>query len=114
MRSALALSLAVALLKLAGLKRASQWAHAQPTPIDGRSAAEWITGVERAARYVPGATCLTKSLAVVNLLRREGIGATLRIGVAGAPQLEGHAWVEANGVALTDPRGATPFDERQL
>lgn len=64
-------------------------------------AARWI-GV--AARYCPGgASCLVRSLALAGLLRRHGIAAELRLGVARtAPGLEAHAWVELDGRPVND------------
>jgi hypothetical protein len=61
--------------------------------------------VNAAARYAPmSATCLPKSIVLQQLLRREGIETTLRIGVrkAGA-SLDGHAWLEYRGVPVADP-----------
>jgi hypothetical protein len=50
-------------------------------------------------------TCLEKSLALWWLLRREAITSSLRIGARKAGgQLEGHAWVERDGVALNEPQ----------
>ena len=48
-------------------------------------------------------TCLVRSTALWFLLRRQGIGSEIRIGVS---QQEGrfkaHAWVESNGIVLND------------
>ncbi len=57
--------------------------------------------VDVASRYVPAATCLPRALATYTLLRRQGVPATVRIGVKkGAGGLEGHAWVEHEGRVL--------------
>ena len=51
-----------------------------------------------AARYVVHVNCLSRSLALCYLLRREGLDACLRLG--GRRQgksFEAHAWVELNG-----------------
>ena len=54
--------------------------------------------VDRAARFVPGATCLVRALAGAHLLAAAGQRAEVFIGVrrrAGA--LEAHAWLESGG-----------------
>lgn len=55
--------------------------------------------VRRTARYVPAATCLTQALTTALLLRRMGVSAHLRIGVANGSsgKLEAHAWLESRG-----------------
>ena len=57
--------------------------------------------VDRAARLVPGRTCLTDALAADVMLCRRGCQSFLRIGVkprrGGAGPLEAHAWVESDG-----------------
>lgn len=57
------------------------------------------SSVRWAARYVPAATCLTQALATSLMLRRIGVSAFLRIGVAKGSkgQLEAHAWLESHG-----------------
>jgi len=57
-----------------------------------------------AARHIPFETnCLEQSLALWWLLRRRGYPADLRIGVRkDAGSFEAHAWVEANGVVLSE------------
>jgi len=52
----------------------------------------------RAARVVPGATCLTQAIAMRTLLERRGQSSSLRIGVARSigGSLDAHAWVEVN------------------
>jgi hypothetical protein len=60
--------------------------------------------VEIAARHgVARGTCLSRSLTLLELLRREGVSGELRIGVRepGAT-FEAHAWVEHRGVVLND------------
>lgn len=62
--------------------------------------------VLRAARTIPGSTCLARSLVAERLLRAGGHQARLTIGVArGALAraelgLEAHAWVESGGVLV--------------
>ena len=64
-------------------------------------AARWV---RVAARYAPGAdTCLVRSLALLAVLRRHGMAAELRLGVAVShPKLDAHAWVEVDGVPVND------------
>lgn len=69
--------------------------------------------VSRAARRIPGATCLTQALAAELLLRRRGVEALLRIGVSRekGEELKAHAWVESGGRVVVggDPRAYTPL-----
>ena len=57
-----------------------------------------------ASRHGPySATCLRQSLSLWWLLRRRGLPAELRIGVAkGDAQLQAHAWVELAGRVIND------------
>ncbi|AZO60058.1 MAG: lasso peptide biosynthesis B2 protein [Mesorhizobium sp.] len=52
-------------------------------------------GVAAAARYVPGASCLTQALAGQYLLARQGKASTISIGIARDPgaDLKAHAWL---------------------
>jgi Transglutaminase-like superfamily len=56
-------------------------------------------GVDRAARLVPGATCLTKAFAAQLLLARAGHRSQMRIGVAkdAQGQMIAHAWLISDG-----------------
>ncbi len=67
--------------------------------------------VQTAARFVPGATCLTQALALRALLARRGRASTLTLGVRNpVGALEAHAWLEAGGrIVLGDP-GPLPFE----
>jgi hypothetical protein len=84
------------------------------------SAEETARLVEAASRLGPyPAPCLPRSLALWWLLRRQARAAELRIGVRLAddppglvirsvrghpsPRLQAHAWVECDGVPLSDP-----------
>jgi hypothetical protein len=60
--------------------------------------------VEACSRVVPGATCLTQSLAVQFLLGRAGHPSVIRIGVArnNVRGFEAHAWVDYQGQVLLD------------
>ena len=94
-----------------GRPQAARVPIASPPPSDRLAAAQaaqaaraigWAVGV--AAPLVPfRSLCLEKALAVTAMLRRRGIGAVTRFGVAseGAPGLAAHAWVEAAGVEVT-------------
>ena len=60
--------------------------------------------VERVANNAPyTAVCLSRSLVLWWLLRRQGIVSTLRIGVRNdSCRFEAHAWVEYDGFVLND------------
>ena len=63
--------------------------------------------IARAARWVPGATCLVRAAALVDWLRADGLDARLRIGVrrdGGLPRA--HAWVELDGAPLGEDAAA--------
>jgi hypothetical protein len=86
----------------------NRWADAQA----GKSLTEnAIPDAQRTARLVQlaarkglyHASCLEQSLALLWLLRREGIAGELRIGVRKeAGQLQAHAWVECLGFPLNE------------
>lgn len=63
--------------------------------------------VQAAARRVPGATCLTQSLALHHLLAKAGHAAEIRIGVARSERggLDSHAWVVCHGRVLVGDIG---------
>jgi hypothetical protein len=67
--------------------------------------------VRLAAVYGPyHATCLPRAVVVWALLRRQSIDGELTIGVRkAADDLEAHAWVELDGVALEQRPERTPF-----
>jgi hypothetical protein len=71
----------------------------------------FMTAIARASKYVPGATCLTQSLAARLLLARSGFDAKLRFGArrndAGA--FEAHAWIESNGKIISQPAAVSHF-----
>ena len=73
---------------------------ATPAPPSNPVAANRIGwAVDITSRYIPDATCLTQALAAQFLLKRRGVAAELRIGVAKSAtgQFEAHAWVESDG-----------------
>jgi hypothetical protein len=110
MKSSLVIVGAIASIRLLGVERALRLSS---RPVRGTAKiviGELVTAVERAGRYVPGGTCLPKSLALAWLLRGMGVAATVRIGVRTDMGFEAHAWVECNGVAVeTVPPGYAPI-----
>jgi hypothetical protein len=52
------------------------------------------------SRLPADSRCLARSLVLTALLARRGIPSTLIIGVRGAPDFRGHAWVEYDGMPL--------------
>jgi len=79
-----------------------------PAPADGAAALSQARAaarvVQSAAWHIPlGSTCLTRSLALWWLLRRQGIQSDVRIGVAKeAGRFQAHAWVEQGSSVLND------------
>jgi hypothetical protein len=72
-----------------------------------------VTAASNRGFYQPA--CLPKSVVLQWLLRREGIAATLCIGVRRDDgRLDAHAWVEHRGMPLLDPSSGlerlTEFD----
>jgi hypothetical protein len=74
--------------------------------------------VIRAARSLPGSSCLAQSLVAERLLRERGEAAHLSIGIANSPDattarvgLDAHAWVESGGVLVT---GDDPHERYQV
>ena len=85
-------------------RRAVAAAANLPMPTPRRVAplhAAWA--IRNASRLVPGATCLTRALALQYLLNRVGHAARLSLGVTnGAHGFVAHAWVEYEGEPLLD------------
>lgn len=52
-------------------------------------------GIDRAARFVPGATCLTQALSGQILLSRQGVASSIRLGIDRnkTENIEAHAWL---------------------
>jgi hypothetical protein len=70
-------------------------------PVAGSSPPRNIVwAVRLAARYVPGASCLTQALTAQLLLSWCGIASRLHVGVSRAQNFEAHAWLEYNGRVL--------------
>jgi transglutaminase superfamily protein len=64
--------------------------------------------ITRAARHIPGATCLVQAITLCRLLDREGYDSVLRVGVQppSAGRLEAHAWVECEGEIILGGRNS--------
>jgi len=85
----------------------------------GAVSAEWPhlvrRAVLRAARTMPGSTCLALSLVAERLLRVGGHPARLTLGVVHGPlagperALEAHAWVESGGIVVAGDAGLDRF-----
>lgn len=102
-QAAVAIGAASAALRLVGLKPTLRLVHRTSRVRTEIVIGDVVTAIDRAGRYVPGATCLPKSLALAWMLRGKGVAAAVRIGVKPAGRFEAHAWVESGGVALNDP-----------
>ena len=63
--------------------------------------------VSNVSRLVPMATCLTQAMSVRWLLKRQGIGCALRIGVKrdAAGAFQAHAWIEHAGHVVIGGQG---------
>lgn len=91
------------LLRVAGVQRVLRYAARPVTgsAIGDHEIGDRIAAIERAGRYVPGATCLATSLALAWILRGRGVPAEIRVGVKTVDGFSAHAWVENEGKALT-------------
>ncbi|MBM9594024.1 lasso peptide biosynthesis B2 protein [Rhodobacteraceae bacterium MCCB 386] len=58
--------------------------------------------VRRAARWIPGASCLTQALAAQVLLARRGVRSVLHLGVNLTPSggFGAHAWIEIDSIVV--------------
>lgn len=76
-----------------------------------KDVAYYMMAIERAARVVPGATCLVQSLAARWLLARAGFAATLRFGARrnDSGNFEAHAWVESGGKIVSRQQPGADF-----
>ncbi len=102
-------------LRWLGLARAQSTSCARPS-LQGdealavaRRITRWVHVASRHGPFRP--TCLPMSLVLQRLLREQGIESDLRFGVRkAAGRIEGHAWVERDGVRLAEaPAEGTPF-----
>jgi hypothetical protein len=106
-------------LRLTGFARVRSWVSGlgsrvwgiEPSPPETQARSDLRADAERlelwlrwASRFVPGARCLHRSLALMLWLRRRGVRADLRMGVrAQDGTVQGHAWVEWDGVPIGEP-----------
>jgi hypothetical protein len=69
----------------------------------------WAVG--GGSRVMPGATCLTRALAIQILLERRGYRTELRVGLARTRngEIEGHAWVEAGDKVVGAEGDLAPY-----
>jgi hypothetical protein len=109
MRAAFWLTVVRIALWLAPFRRVWKWfGVSRPTPArvpeNQAPIARTRWAVDLAARRMPGATCLVRALTLRHLLQQQGVASQVRIGVARSetPTLRAHAWVEVEGVAITD------------
>jgi hypothetical protein len=95
-------------LRVVGFSRMHAWAAGSPdapgVPPSPHAPATIGALVAMAGRAVPfSSTCLTRSLALVWLLRRRGVHSELRLGVRTIDDGVGsHAWVECEGRPVND------------
>lgn len=90
--------------------------EAPPTPDGHYYARQLARRIERLARAVPGATCLTQALALRYLLARAGHGSDLHVGVRrdAAGRFAAHAWVSVNGRVVLGAAGTRLADYTPL
>jgi len=83
-----------------GISRRVSMARSAPPVEDSIHLVHQAVG--RAARYMPRASCLTRSLSIYAMLGRRGIVTQLRIGVVkdAAGKFLAHAWLERDGAKL--------------
>ena len=118
-QSALRLTITAGGLRLFGFKRIYAWLDRvgpEPEPPQAMDEARRLAdGVRRAARPLPYASCLPRSLALWWLLRRRGIPANIHVGVKKEKgDFRAHAWVEYQEMVLADSEDVrhrfAPFD----
>ncbi len=99
------LSVAGICLKLMPWRAALQAARSIPVPPRMRftvAEAEWAVGC--ASRWIPGSTCLSRALALNQMLSRGGHVSRIHLGVTRSPEgrFAAHAWVEHDRAPLLD------------
>jgi hypothetical protein len=104
MHACIGVGVAVVALRLVGVNRLLRLASRSVGSRTKTVIGDIVASVDRAGRYVPGSTCLSRSLVLTWLLRGNGVAADVRIGVKTAGGFGAHAWVENGGVALNDPQ----------
>lgn len=94
------------LLGVTRMQRALARKARTPLAVDASRARElarsYCGALETAARNGLRTTCLIQSLIIWSELRRAGLAADIRIGLAKTDRLAAHSWVEVDGVAVTD------------
>jgi hypothetical protein len=96
-------------VRLRRFPRTREWAarvRAVDPPNRSKQRASQVGALVKVAaqRHIGRFACLPRSLTLLRLLGREGIRAELRLGVRhGNGTVEGHAWVEHEGVAVNEP-----------
>jgi hypothetical protein len=104
-------------LSLAGYNAIRQrMPQAQPSPDAHFYARQLARRIERLARIVPGASCLTQALALQWLLARAGHGCELLVGVRRdeAGHFAAHAWVACNERIVLGAAGTRIDDFTEL
>lgn len=95
-------------LRIFGLQRTRRALDLAPAPDGcrrGLAEAQAVARIVQAAasRNPLRASCLARSIVLVHQLRRRGLAAEIRIGVAKPDgRFAAHAWVEHDGVALAE------------
>lgn len=80
--------------------------------LEARRSREIGEAVESAARFVPGAQCLAQSLGAQVMLARRGRPSIIHFGFLRSTlsgEVEGHAWLEADGQIVTGDVGLENF-----
>lgn len=111
MRAAILIPVIAVVVRVAGIRHAAGAVltmprgvrGVRPLRIDEARAARIARAVHRVARVLP-ASCLTRAAVIGRLLTREGLEASITVGVARAP-FAAHAWVEHGSLMLA---GASP------
>ena len=111
-RAFILLPLVTISLKTIGFRRTQAWLalktfRAFAPPVEQTRSEVWrTTHLVRSARkwQILHGTCLSHSLVLWRLLRRQGIDSDIRIGVRRGTSggVEAHAWIEWNGEVLND------------
>lgn len=97
--------LGLSALRYERMRRLIPGGATEAAPADLARRTAWA--VTRAAKWVPGATCLTQAFACQWLLARQGYASTIRIGVAegGARAFRAHAWLVSGGRTVIGDAG---------
>ena len=103
-------------LRFAGFRRTVSLLGGLPTPLAEQPAqsidvARWVDVIRRMGGRPYGASCLDRSVFLWFVMRQRGLVGQIRIGVTSdGDRLDGHAWVEHDGVVVNDdPNVATRF-----